>query len=232
LILRSIHHVNYLRLIVAFFWVGIMSEVAYRANFFFQFIQSILSLGVALSGIAVIFSYTDTLGGWNSEEILALVGVYLLVGGIIGLMIQPGIEEFIGSVRDGGLDFILVKPEDSQLLVTIQKINIWSLIDIVFGMGVLITALALLGESRCRDSNAIYLDVSCRASSFQLFLALATFRSGLCSENILTIFQSMYRLAAGRLVYIQAGCAGLTYHSSLCTTVLFKLLLAVLLELF
>lgn len=107
---------NYIRLIVAFFWVGAMSEVAYRANFVFQFIQSILSLGVALSGIAVIFSYTDTLGGWNSQEILALVGVYLLVGGIISLVIQPGMEEFIGSVRDGGLDFILVKPEDSPAI--------------------------------------------------------------------------------------------------------------------
>ena len=138
---------NYLRLLVAFFWVGVAGEVAYRVNFFFQLVQSLVSLGVAITGLSVVFSYTDTLGGWGQEEILALVGVYLLMGGIIGLVIQPGMEQFIESVRDGTLDFTLTKPEDAQLLVSIRRVNIWSLIDIVLGLGVLAYALVRLGEN-------------------------------------------------------------------------------------
>ena len=69
---------NYLRLLIAFFWVGVVGEVAYRVNFFFQLFQSLISLGVAITGLSVVFSYADTLGGWGQEEILALVGVYLL----------------------------------------------------------------------------------------------------------------------------------------------------------
>ena len=134
-----------------------MGEMAYRVNFFVQLFQSLLSLGVALGGLAVIFSYTDTLGGWRPDEMLALVGVYFLVGGIIGLVIQPGMEQFIESVRDGTLDFTLTKPEDAQLLVSIQRVDIWRLIDIVLGLGVLVYGAGPAGGEggrRCRPASS------------------------------------------------------------------------------
>ena len=136
---------SYLRLLAAFFRVSIRGELAYRVNFFVQLFQSLLGLGIALGGLAVIFSFTDTLGGWSPDEVLALVGVYFLVGGMIGLVIQPGMEELIESVRDGTLDFTLTKPEDAQLLISIRRVEIWKLIDIVLGFIVLGTALVRLG---------------------------------------------------------------------------------------
>src|SRR5208283_20910 len=78
------------RLLSAFFRVNLLGELAYRANFYIQLFQSLVSLGIAIAGLGIIFSYTDSLGGWRPNEVLALVGVYLLVGGVIGLFIQPG----------------------------------------------------------------------------------------------------------------------------------------------
>jgi len=190
---------NYLRLLVAFFWVGVAGEVAYRVNFFFQLVQSLVSLGVAITGLSVVFSYTDTLGGWGQEEILALVGVYLLVGGIIGLVIQPGMEQFIESVRDGTLDFTLTKPEDAQLLVSIRRVNIWSLIDIVLGLGVLAYALVRLGENVGGGEAAEFILMLTVGAIiiYSFFLILATLSFWFVRvENFLTIFQSMYE--AGR----------------------------------
>ncbi len=190
---------NYLRLLVAFFWVGVVGEVAYRVNFFFQLFQSLISMGVAVAGLSVVFSYTDNLGGWGQEEILALVGVYLLVGGIIGLVIQPGMQQLIESVRDGTLDFTLTKPEDAQLLVSIRRVNIWSLIDIVLGLGVLAFALVRLGEKvGGAEAGEFLLMVTVGAIIiYSFFLILATLSFWFIRvENFLTIFQSMYE--AGR----------------------------------
>jgi len=190
---------NYLRLLITFFWVGVAGEVAYRVNFFFQLFQSLVSLGVAITGLGVVFSYTDTLGGWGQKEILALVGVYLLVGGIIGLVIQPGMEQFIESVRDGTLDFTLTKPEDAQLLVSIRRVNIWSLIDIVLGLGVLAFALVRLGEKvGGGEAGEFLLMLTVGAIIiYSFFLILATLSFWFVRvENFLTIFQSMYE--AGR----------------------------------
>lgn len=190
---------NYLRLLVAFFWVGVSGEVAYRLNFFWQLFQSFLSLGVSLAGLGVIFSYTDTLGGWRPEEILALVGVYFLVSGIIGLVIQPGMEQFIGSVRDGTLDFTLTKPEDAQLIVSIRRVNIWSLIDVALGMTVISMALVRLGGVvDVWQAGAFLLTITAGGVIvYSFFLILATLSFWFVRvENILVIFQSMYE--AGR----------------------------------
>ncbi len=190
---------SYLRLLIAFFWVGFVGEVAYRINFFFQLFQSLVSLFVSIAGLNIVFSYTNTLGGWGHEDILALVGVYLLVGGIIGLIIQPGMQHFIESVRDGTLDFTLTKPEDAQLLVSIGRINIWSFTDIALGLGVLIFALVRLGEQVGGLEAAAFLLMLTLGGIiiYSFFLILATLSFWFVRvENFLTIFQSMYE--AGR----------------------------------
>ncbi len=139
-------HMNTLRLLYTYFRVNVLSETAYRVNFFIQLFQSLLELGTSLAGLAVIFSFTDSLGGWSVDEMLALVGVYFLIGGVISLFIQPGMSALIDSVRDGTLDFMLTKPEDSQLLVSIQRVAIFSVIDLLLGLGVLVAALVRLGS--------------------------------------------------------------------------------------
>ncbi len=188
-----------LRLFIVFFRIGVLGETAYRINFFVQLFQSVLELGTALAGLAVIFSYTQALGGWRPDEMLALVGVFFLMGGLIGLVIQPGMSQLIDSVRDGTLDFILTKPEDAQLLVSIQRVAIWSLIDVLLGLGVLITALIRLGEIIGLAQAAAFAGMLAAGGiivySFWLFLASLSFWF-VRVENLLEIFRSMYE--AGR----------------------------------
>ena len=190
---------NYLRLLGVYLRVSILGELAYRVNFFVQLFQSLLSLGISLAGLAVIFSYTSTLGGWRPDEVLALVGVYFLVGGMIGLVIQPAMEHLIESVRTGTLDFALTKPEDAQLIISIQRVEIWKLIDIMLGFGVLITALVRLGEKVGGWQAAVFILMLLAGAviiySFWLILATLSFWF-VRVENILVIFQSMYE--AGR----------------------------------
>lgn len=190
---------NYLRLAWAFFRIGLIGEAAYRVNFFLQLFQSLLELATAVAGLAVIFSHTQTLGDWRPDEVLALVGVYFLVGGWIGLVIQPSMEELISSVREGTLDFTLTKPEDAQLLVSIRSIDIWRSLDVLLGGGVLLAALYRLGESigagQAAAFGAMLLSGGVVIYSFWLILAALSFWF-VRVENILQVFQSMYE--AGR----------------------------------
>jgi ABC-2 type transport system permease protein len=190
---------SYPRLFTVFFRVSVMGELAYRINFFVQLFQSVLELATAVAGLALIFSHTGNLGGWQYDEVLALVGIYILVGGIIGFVIQPGMEQLIASVRNGTLDFTLIKPEDAQLLVSIQQTEIWKLIDIMLGFAVLITALVRLGEKvgmqQAAEFTVMLLAGTIIIYSFWLFLATLSFWF-VRVENILMIFQSMYE--AGR----------------------------------
>ena len=190
---------RFFKLLWVFVRVGVMGEMAYPANFLAHLLDSVLELGTALAGLAIIFAHTATLGGWRSDELVALVGVYFLVGGVIGLVIQPGMEQLTESVRDGTLDFTLTKPEDAQLLVSIWRVEIWKIIDVGLGFVVVAIAMARLGErvglGQAAAFAAALLAGGVIVYSFWLILATTAFWL-VRVENILVIFQSVYE--AGR----------------------------------
>ena len=190
---------RYLRLLWTFFRVGAMGELAYRVNFFVQLFESLLELATAIAGLAVIFSYTSRLGGWTQDQVLALVGVFFLVGGAIRFVLQPSLEQLIESVRDGTLDFTLVKPEDAQLVSSIQRVEIWKLTDVGLGIAVLAVSLARMGEHVGRlqalEFAAALIAGGIIVYSFWVILATSAFWL-VRVENILVVFQSMYE--AGR----------------------------------
>jgi ABC-2 type transport system permease protein len=54
-------------------------------------------------------------------------------------------QRLMGDVRDGTLDFVLTKPQDSQVLVSVRQPRIWQATDVVVGVIVLGFGLSQLG---------------------------------------------------------------------------------------
>ena len=188
-----------LRIISTYLRIGILGELEYRANFFFQIVQSALSLLVGLGGLYIVFDHTDNLGGWLPAELIALVGIFTLMGGLIRLVIQPSMQRFMEDVRQGTLDFKLTKPADAQLLVSVQQFRIWQSVDIALGIVVLGVAAARLGGVVGGwQALGFVVTLLCGAAivySFWLMLATVSFWI-VRIDNILVIFQTMYE--AGR----------------------------------
>jgi ABC-2 type transport system permease protein len=126
-----------LRLFAIFFRVGALNELQYRANFAVQVFQSLIALATGLAVIGLVFSQTTHLNDWTQPELLAVMGVHILMGGVIQTLIQPNMERLMADVREGTLDFVLTKPEDAQVLVSIREVKIWQAIDVVIGLVVL-----------------------------------------------------------------------------------------------
>jgi viologen exporter family transport system permease protein len=135
------------KLFGTFFRIGALNELQYRANFAVQIFQSVIALLTGLAVLALVFGQTGDLAGWSQAELLAVMGVHILMGGIIGTAIQPNMERLMGDVRQGTLDFILTKPEDSQVLVSVREFRIWRLVDVVIGAVVLAVAIVQIQGS-------------------------------------------------------------------------------------
>jgi len=134
-----------LRIVAAFVRASAQEELAYRANFWISLLHSLLNLAVGVLGLEVLFSQVDSLRGWNNREALALLGVYLLVSALRGLFIGPGMEALVGlgqEVWSGTFDFTLLRPVNTQFLVTFQRWRLFALLDLALGIGVVATALA------------------------------------------------------------------------------------------
>jgi len=131
-----------LRLFALFFRIGALNELQYRANLAVQLFQSAIALGTGLAVLGLVFGQTTNLGGWSQSELLAVMGVHILMGGIIRTAIQPNMERLMTDVRQGTLDFILTKPADAQ--VSVREFRIWQGVDVVVGIVVLVVAVAQL----------------------------------------------------------------------------------------
>ncbi|MBI3177292.1 MAG: ABC-2 family transporter protein [Chloroflexi bacterium] len=190
---------NFFRLLGTYLRVGVLNELQYRVNFFVQVFQSLLALGTGLIVLALVFSFTPTLGGWRQPELLVVMGVHILVGGFIRTFIQPNMERLMNDVQQGTLDYALTKPQDSQLLISVRETRIWQLVDVATGAIILIVAVAQLKESigwaEGLGFAAALLLGGLMVYCFWLMLTTCAFWV-VRVENMLEIFQSMY--AAGR----------------------------------
>ncbi|HVU66629.1 MAG TPA: ABC-2 family transporter protein [Ktedonobacteraceae bacterium] len=189
---------KYLRLSWRLLRINVLREMAYRAHFFGQSLQAVFSLISGLLGLAVVDIH-GTLNGWNAGELLALLGIYQLVGGIISMAIQPGMRQFMGEIRLGTLDFTLLKPVDAQFLVSTRRLEVWKISDVLLGSGVLIIALINLGVTLDWIRLLAFV-LMLGAGSLLIYcfwLMLATCAFWLVRvDNILVIFQDLY--VAGR----------------------------------
>ena len=79
--------------------VAVINELQYRVNFVIQLLQSLVNIATALIVLALIFRQTDELGGWSRPELLSVIGVFTIVGGIIGFAIEPNMGRLIGDIR-------------------------------------------------------------------------------------------------------------------------------------
>jgi ABC-2 type transport system permease protein len=195
-----------LTVVRTYFKLGALNVLQYRANFVFELLGNALYVASVLGTFALIFAQTDTLNGWTPDELFALVGIQILVGGVIGLVIRPSMQQLMENIRLGTLDFMLTKPADSQLLASVQQVNFGATAAVLTGGTVIGISLVRLGAS-VGAGEALSFVVLVLAGlvivvSFLTLLATCSFWF-VRLDNALVIFQSAYD---------QAGCYPITIY--------------------
>ena len=89
-----------LKLLSAFFKVNVQMSLAYRADTVVNILLNLMWLGWELLSLNIIFSNTETIGGWGFGELIALLGVFRLVHTLMIALIWPNTEKFNQSIRD------------------------------------------------------------------------------------------------------------------------------------
>ncbi len=123
-----------LKLLVTLLKINLQMSLAYRVDTWINILLSLFWLGWELLSLTIIFSNTETLGGWGPGELVALLGVFRLVNALMAALIWPNTEKFNASVRDGSLDYTLLYPASSQFMVSFSRIILWRAWDLALGL--------------------------------------------------------------------------------------------------
>jgi len=190
--------IRYAAVLKAFWAANLAEELQYRANFFASLASTLFWLLTAVLTAALFFGQTSTLGGWSFWEVVALLGVFNTVGGVVEALLRPNVGRLVQLVRQGSLDFVLIKPVDPQFHVSFRRLVIWHVTDVVFGLGLTGFALVKLGELPS-PGTILAFGLSMFAGVaivYSLWLALMTLAFWFVAvENLAVLFDALFESA-------------------------------------
>ena len=188
-----------LKLISAFFKVNVQMSLAYRADTLVSILLNLMWLGWELLGLSIIFSNTETLGGWGFGELIALLGVFRLINTLMVALIWPNTEKFNQSIRDGSMDYTILQPVNSMFLVTFSRITVWRIWDLVLAIILIVVGITKSGDVTTPLSTLtfILLTVSGAVVIYSLWIVLIALTFWFTKfDNNVTILQAL--MDAGR----------------------------------
>ena len=142
---------KYLKVYAKFLHTSIASELEYKTNILIDFITAIFSLIGSVFLLSIFFQNNSLIGGWEFEQALIIQGIYTILNGITNTWFNPNLTEIVKHIREGTLDYVLLKPIDSQFFISLKKITPSGLLEIILGFCLLIY---------CININQISLNLS------------------------------------------------------------------------
>src|SRR4029453_7926446 len=128
---------SYFRVFLTFLRNSVIRDMMFPANFI---IETISSFGWVMMNIAfylLIFSYTTQIGAggpegaaWDKFQFFVFIATSMLINSIVQLFFMTNADEFSELIRTGGLDFALLKPIDTQFLISLRRIEWASLANV------------------------------------------------------------------------------------------------------
>ena len=117
------------------FWsTALASELEYQANALVELLAVIGNLAGSLFVLSLLYGHGRDLGGWSWDAALVVLGLYTLLDGITTCLLQPNLSKIVGHVQNGTLDFVLLKPIDSQLHLSLRHLSPWGLPGVLAGL--------------------------------------------------------------------------------------------------
>ena len=117
------------------FWsTAFATQLEYQANVLIELVAVALSLGGSLLLLSLFFGSGRELGGWTWHQALVVQGFYTVFDGMASTWLRPNLGSIVTHVREGTLDFVLLKPIDSQFWVSLRTFSPAGLPEIGLGL--------------------------------------------------------------------------------------------------
>jgi ABC-2 type transport system permease protein len=135
---------RYLRVLMVFARNSMIRSMTFRTNFILECVSNLAWVVLNLGYYVLVFRYTPEIGrdsGWSEYPFFVFLATIQFIYSLVEAFLMPNVEEFSELVRNGDLDFALLKPIDTQFLVSLAKFDWSALSNFVFAGGLLTFAL-------------------------------------------------------------------------------------------
>lgn len=167
---------RYLLTLRRFWGTALAGQLEYQLNVVLELLAAMANLAGSVFILSLFFGQGRALGGWSWQQALVVQGIYTLLDGVASTWLRPNLGAIVTHVREGTLDFVLLKPIDSQFWLSLRTLSPAGLSEIALGLGLISWALPRAGASFSSGGLAAALLVLLAAlvTLYSLWFLLAT----------------------------------------------------------
>ncbi len=135
---------SYLRVFLTFARNSLVRDMTFRANFIIDCVASLSWVAIQLAFYLLIFEFAPSIGlegGWGKYQFLIFLATTLFANSLVGAFFMPNLSEFSELIRTGNLDFALLKPIDTQFLISFARVEWSAMSNFIFAFVVMAVAV-------------------------------------------------------------------------------------------
>lgn len=125
---------RYLRIWKCCLTIALVREMQFRLNFLMWGLAMLAEFSVLLLLHGSLFGLTDTIAGWNRWQWSLYLGLGQVMLTLFMVFVFPNLVGLPWQVNSGGLDFHLLRPADSQFMVSLARANLGYLVNLPLGI--------------------------------------------------------------------------------------------------
>lgn len=119
--------------------------MTFRSNFFINVLTRAFWFGAQITLFEIIYRNVDSIHGWSRPQYFAFMATGMLINSIVEALFMPNCAHFSELIRTGNLDFALLKPIDTQFLVSCEKMDLAMINQMLLALALLSYSLFKVG---------------------------------------------------------------------------------------
>lgn len=138
---------RHLALLAASVRLSLLLTLQYRFELVLDTFFQLFWTGTALLPLWLVFEERPMIAGYTYPEALCVTGFFTVLQGVLEGVIQPSLASVVEHVRNGTLDFVLLKPADAQFLVSTHRFAPLRAVNVAAGLAIFAHAFSRMGRT-------------------------------------------------------------------------------------
>lgn len=138
---------RYLLALRRFWGTAAAGQLEYQLNLLIELLAMAGNLAGSLFVLSLFFRQGEGLGGWSWPEAQVVLGAYTVLDGLTSTLLRPNLSRIVTHVQEGTLDFVLLKPIDSQFWLSLRTVSPAGLPEVMVGLGLMLWAAPQAGPA-------------------------------------------------------------------------------------
>lgn len=137
---------QYGRVWITFLRNSLIREMTFRGNLLITIVTRGFWFAAQLILFDIIYRNVNSINDWTREEYFTFMATGMLINAFVETFFMPNCANFSELIRNGNLDFVLLKPIDTQFLVSFEKVNLAMLNQVLLAGALLFYSLFQIAQ--------------------------------------------------------------------------------------